>query len=178
MPQYSEYAPGEGYVPAFTEMSGAKLKARVLDAGCGTGKGAAALWAAGYRVEMVDLTDAGLVAEARGLPFTQACLWRPLVPQIGYRFGGKVDYVYCCDVLEHVPTPFTMLVVARLLEVASRGVFLSISLSQDQFGAWIGRPLHQTVQSFTAWRDQLREIAEVVEARDLLHSGLYFVRAQ
>jgi hypothetical protein len=62
-----------------------------------------------------------------------------------------------------------------LLEVARRGVFLSISLMPDQFGKWIGKPLHQSVQTFPEWRDQLAAIGRVIEARDLLHTGIYLV---
>jgi hypothetical protein len=78
--------------------------------------------------------------------------------------------------MEHIPPAFTMLVVARLLEVARSGAFFSISLVPDAFGAWVGKPLHQSVQSFTQWRDQLATLGEVLECRDLLTTGVYFVR--
>jgi hypothetical protein len=63
-----------------------------------------------------------------------------------------------------------------LLEVARRGVFLSISLMPDEFGAFVGKRLHQSVQTFVQWRDQLHAIGTVVEARDLLHCGVYLVK--
>lgn len=178
MPAYSEYAPGEGLVPVFQAMSGAKARQTVLDAGCGSGKGALALKAAGFDVRMCDLTDAGLVDEAKALPFKPACLWSPLKPQLGYQsLGNAVDWVYCCDVMEHIPQAFTMLVVSRLLEVAKRGVFLSISLQQDQFGAWIGQSLHQTVKDFVWWKEQLSAVGTVGECRDFIGSGVYLVTA-
>lgn len=167
--QYAEHSPGEHHVAMFLEM--AKVLGQgysVLDAGCGSGKGALALKAAGCQVQMCDITAEGLVEEAKAFPFYQACLWHPL--------GPRVDYVYCCDVLEHIPTEFTMLTVSRLLEVARRGVFLSISLVPDVFGNWVGKPLHRTVQSFNWWRDNLNAIGKVTESRDLLHTGIYFVR--
>lgn len=175
--QYGAMSPGEQYVPLFMDMAGIGESRRVtvLDAGAGSGKGALALHREGFRVRMVDVTDAGLVDEAKALPFAQACLWDDLAPVIGYAFGGRLDHVYCCDVLEHIPTPFTMLVVRRLLDVARRGVFLSICLQPDVNGYWVGKPLHQTVQSFTEWRDQLATIGRLQECRDLLHTGLYYV---
>ncbi len=187
LPAYSDRSPGEMYVPLFLDMakpnldewhniSGNAYRVSVLDAGCGAGDGALALQKAGFRdVQLCDLTNAGLKAEAHALPFYQVCLWDDLASQMGFLLGGKVDYVYCCDVLEHVPTPFTMLVVSRLLEVARRGVFLSISLMPDQFGAWVGKPLHHTVQAFPAWLEQLSEIGRVREARDLLHCGVFYL---
>lgn len=173
---YAAWAPGADYVPAFRDMSGATPGQTILDAGCGTGKGALALQKAGYQVRMCDLTVDGLVDAAKTMPFDPACLWHDLKPQLRYLHGGVVDWVYCCDVLEHIPTPFTMLVIANLLRVAAKGVFLSISLRGDDFGAWVGTPLHQTVQSFTDWKTQLQELGTIVECRDLLHTGLYLVR--
>lgn len=177
IPGYAKTSTGEQLVSAFQEMAGISAPSRcvVLDAGCGSGKGAVALAAAGFTVRMCDLTDAGLVEEAVTLPFHEACLWHPLERAIGYTRGGKVDYVYCCDVLEHIPTEFTMLTIARLLEVARRGVFLSICFQTDNFGIWVGHPLHRTVQSFTWWRDNLNAVGRVQEARDLQGDGLFYV---
>jgi hypothetical protein len=126
-----------------------------------------------------DLTPDGLTPEAQRLPFVEAVLWRDLQPAVrafAHPNRTTVDYIYCCDVLEHLPPQFTMLAIDQLLRVAQRGVFLSISLVPDNFGAWVGAPLHQTVQSFTWWRDGLAELGTVLEARDLLSTGLYWVR--
>jgi len=70
-----------------------------------------------------------------------------------------------------------MLVVSRLLAVARRGVFLTISTQPDACGVWVGKPLHQTVESFVWWRDQLRTMGQLTDARDLLTAGAYLVRA-
>lgn len=173
---YEEYSPGEVYLPLFLDMvRPPDGQTTVLDAGSGSGKGALALRYAGFQVTLADITNAGLVEEARSFPFYEVCLWQSLVGKVGYQPGGKFDYVYCCDVLEHVPPVFTMLVVSRLLEVARLGVFLSISLVPDQFGVRIGKPLHQTVQPFLEWRDQLNALGRVRESRDLLHCGIYYV---
>ncbi len=179
IPAYNDNSPGEAFAPLFLEMARidptTTRMRTVLDAGCGGGKGALALAAMGFRVAMIDFTDAGLTPEAKALPFTEAALWEDLSIRGGYRFGGKADYVYCCDVLEHVPTEFTMLVVRRLLDVARQGVFLSICLTEDNFGIWVGKPLHNTVRPFTWWRDNLQVLGNVVECRDLLDVGLFYV---
>lgn len=167
---YAEYAPGEKYLPLFLDMAQTTMRGSVLDAGCGSGKGSLALRAAGFDVTACDLTDAGIVPEAKAVPFIQTALWSDLKRQVGFR-----DWVYCTDVMEHVPPTFTMLVVSRLLEVARRGVFLSIALMPDEFGKWIGKPLHQSLQNFNQWREQLDTVGQVVEARDLLHTGVYLV---
>jgi len=175
-PAYGDFSPGERYLPAFLDMlRQEKLpceRATVLDAGCGSGKGALALLDAGFLVTGFDVTREGLTAEA-ALRFTciTGLLWDDLrtVP-------GERDYVYCCDVLEHIPPQFTMLVVQRLLEAAVEGVFLSISLVPDTFGLFVGQPLHQTVQPYSWWAQNLATLAEVIEMRDLGVTGLYFLR--
>ncbi len=172
---YANTSPGEQLVPVFQEMSGAKYGQSVLDAGCGTGRGGVALKKAGFDVDLCDLTDAGLCDEARSFRFSKACLWQPLRQQLPFVRWQTHDWVYCCDVLEHIPPTFTMLVVSRLLEHARHGVFLSISLTNDIFGAWVGKQLHQSVQSFPEWSKQLAALGAVKEARDFLHAGIFLV---
>lgn len=169
---YGDVAPGEFYLPIFLQIVGA-ARGHVLDAGCGSGKGALALQAADFRVTQCDLTDAGLCEAARDLPFHEACLWHSLK---GLAPAGAFDWVYCCDVMEHLPTAFTMLAVEQMLRVARQGVFLGIATVPDQFGAWVGRALHQTVQPFTWWRDALGELGTVTDARDLINSASFSVR--
>lgn len=180
---YANFAPGEQYLPLFLEIAKPEQvqsypglgrvtrQTTVLDAGIGSGKGALALVAAGFAVTGCDLTPDGLVPEAQGLPFVDACLWHDLRAAV-----GPFDYVYCCDVLEHIPPEWTMLVIQRLLEVAQKGVFFSISLVPDSFGVWVGKPLHQSVYSFQWWRDHLADLGTLVECRHLLHTGIFYVK--
>jgi len=175
--QYSDHSPGEKHVSMFLEMAKIDYPSyyTILDAGCGSGKGAIALRDAKFgTVYMCDITPDGLVPEARDIRFTQTALWNHL-PSTIFPHAGKVDYSYCCDVLEHIPKEFTMLVLSRLLEVTRRGVFLTISLVPDSFGYLAGRPLHQTVESFVWWRDRLNTLGRVVEARDIMGYGVYLV---
>lgn len=178
LPQYGAFSPGEQYADLFASL--ASPGATVLDAGCGTGKGMLALAARGFDVYGVDLTDVGLVPEARRFPVTTGVtLWRPIpqIPRAGAwrRHQTPYDYVYCTDVLEHVPLPFTLLVVERLLQAATHGVFLSISLVPDSFGVWVGHSLHHSVRRYDEWRQDLRELARVIDARDLGTTGTYFL---
>lgn len=167
---YAAISPGERYADVFQQMAGA-TSGTVLDAGTGSGKGALALMVRGFSVDGCDLTPDGLVPDAkRTVAFREVCLWGDLKRQLGQR-----DYVYCCDVMEHIPTSFTMLVAQRLIDVAITGVFFSIALVPDTFGQFVGHPLHKTIQSFVEWRDQLSELGRMVECRDLGQVGLYLV---
>jgi SAM-dependent methyltransferase len=177
LPQYATYSPGAELLPLFLQMVG-ESRGTVLDAGTGSGKGALALSAAGFDVTCCDVTAAGLVPEAQMLPFYVTSLWHDLWPVArgaGHPGRTRFDYVYCTDVLEHIPPQFTMLAIDQMLRVAQKGLFLGISLRADEFGTWVGQPLHQTVQSFTWWRDSLKELGEVVEARDLFSEAVFLV---
>lgn len=173
---YGVMSPGERWADAFVAMTQARdgyVIGTVLDAGCGSGKGAIALEARGYDVTMIDITRAGLDDGARCLPFVNVSLWDDLQHVV-----GAFDYVFCCDVMEHLQPAFSMLAVTRMIDVARVAVFLSISLVPDNYGAMIGRPLHLTVESFSWWKDRLGEIGEVLESRDCLTAGLYLVKGR
>lgn len=168
---YGSHSPGEKYVPLFLEMVAPDEGATIIDAGCGSGKGAVALAQLGFDVQCCDFTDDGLVPEVQGILFRRVSLWDDLCAS----FPEFFDHVYCCDVMEHIPVAFTMLVAARLLEVAEKSVFFSISFQPDVMGYWIGKPLHETVMPFVWWRDQLNVVGKVVQGRDLLNSGVFLV---
>jgi SAM-dependent methyltransferase len=180
---YKSNSPGERYAEVFHSIV-QDPGATVLDAGCGEGRGMVELAKLGYQVAGIDITDAGLSAEAKQYPCVIETIWADLRPALlvlrltvpTVFTSDTVDYVYCCDVLEHLEPQFTMLAVDQLLRVAKKGVFLSIYFDQDRFGHWVGRPLHLTVQPFVWWRDALREIADVVEARDCHNFGIFYLR--
>lgn len=175
---YRDHAPGEARLPMFLESAQGR-RGTVLDAGTGSGKGALALKAAGFDVFACDVTNAGMVPEARDtVPFCEACLWhdlRPLAAGVGHPNRTTFDFVYCCDVLEHVPPQFTMLAIDQMLRVSRIGLFLTVSLVPDNFGVWLGKALHQTVQPYTWWRDSLRELGALTDARDLISDAVFFV---
>jgi hypothetical protein len=84
------------------------------------------------------------------------------------------DYGFCCDVMEHIPPEYTMLVAERILS-ACDVAWMQIALQPDEFGAAIGKTLHLTVQPFKWWRDRLRLLGNVIEARDLCSTALFVV---
>lgn len=187
---YGDFSPGEKYLPIFLDAiteGGTKTFTgnwkTVLDAGAGSGKGTQALIDNGFQVVMADLNFEGLedpTLRQRVLG-VEICLWHDLRP-VAYMakasdpaFEHGFHWGYCCDVMEHIPPQFTMLVVERILNIVQGGAFFSISLVQDQFGYFAGEPLHKTVQVFTWWRDSLGELGSVVDARDLGNVGTYLV---
>jgi 2-polyprenyl-3-methyl-5-hydroxy-6-metoxy-1,4-benzoquinol methylase len=177
---YAALAPGTLYLPIFLSLIGpARRGVTILDAGTGSGKAAVALSDEGFMVRTCDVTDAGLVPEAKSLPYQDACLWHDLshlTRAFGHPNRTKADYVYCTDVLEHIRPQFTMLAIDQMLRVCANGLFMSVSLMPDSFGVRIGKSLHQSVFPFMWWKENLSELGQIVEARDLIHDATFLVR--
>lgn len=177
--EYRKTSPGEALVGPALALLNLQPGTRIVDLGCGTGRAGLKFAQLMLFVTLIDATrDAldpevvtALEDEQSPIEFQQACVWGNWPSLL---VEPRQDLVYCCDVLEHIPAEFTMLTVARCLEAAPR-VFLHISTEQDGFGLAIGEPLHLTVKPFTWWRDRLADVGKLLEARDLLASGLFLL---
>lgn len=171
VPEYDKFSPGMENVDRFIEIVKPNDYETLIDIGCGAGRAGLRFQNEyGLRVWWMDITDAGLDPAVPREMFSKQEIWGQ------YLNGSRRcwDYGYCCDVMEHIPTEYTMLVLDRIIN-ACRVSYFQICLVPDQFGARIGEPLHLTVRPFTWWRDRLNTIGNVVDARDLLGNGLYVV---
>jgi 2-polyprenyl-3-methyl-5-hydroxy-6-metoxy-1,4-benzoquinol methylase len=171
IPSYGNFSPGERLVDAFLEIVEPDRRAWITDFGTGSGKAARKLQKLGYKVRTVDHTKDGISpARWRYLKgeFQQACLWN--MPRVVYS-----KYGYCVDVMEHIPVEATMLTIHEIMAHCHE-CFFQICTLPDHFGESIGEPLHLTVMPFTWWRDRLAELTTVLDARDLMHAGLFHVR--
>lgn len=168
VPEYKNYSPGLENVERFMQVMQPHMGDNVLDAGCGAGVAGLELAKSGLDVAYLDITAAGLDPGVDRRRFIEAPLWQSLYPR-NFRFG------FCCDVMEHIPPEYTMLSLKHIIEVCA-DTWFQISLVPDEFGRFIGRPLHLTVESFVWWRDRLASLATVVEARDLGSNAVFVVR--
>jgi hypothetical protein len=146
-----------------------KRNSSLIDIGCGTGGAGLEFQGFGLDVRWLDITDAGLDAKIPRNRFIQKSLWSDWSD---WKYG--YDYGFCCDVMEHIPTEYTMLVIDRIVS-SCRASWFQIALVPDSFGATIGQTLHLTVRPFTWWLDHLRGFGEVVDARDLCGTALFVV---
>jgi len=169
IPRYHVTSPGHDLIHTFAKISGCRSGETLIDFGCGPGKASRDLASEyGLKVSMFDLTPDALVDDCKHLPFYKGSLWRDL--------PGPAKYGYCCDVMEHLPEEFCLLAIKNMLEQCEY-VFMNISNVPENFGPSVGEIFHLTVQSYVWWRDHLREICEVIEARDLLLSTIFYVKA-
>lgn len=173
VPEYRNYSPGMENVERFMRVIQPSILPNGLgpslyDIGCGAGVAGLEFEKLGFRVTYVDITDAGLDHAVNRNNFIEAPLWSRLWGHESH------DYGFCCDVMEHIPPEYTMLVADRIIECCDMTWF-QIALVPDQFGATIGQPLHLTVRPFKWWLEHLREIGKVSDARDLCGQALFVV---
>lgn len=170
--KYKEYSPGEENIERFLSIIQPSRGDSLVDIGCGAGMAGVEFLSHGLVVHWVDVVDNALSNTVDRNRFIKCSIWEKKWSK--KRILGW-DYGYCCDVLEHIPTEFTMLTLFRIIENC-RTSWLQISFEPDSFGVLIGQQLHMTVQSFTWWRDRIASIGRLVDARDLCGHGLFVVK--
>ena len=170
---YHGHSPGKIWASRLGGLVDLKPDQTVIDLGCGAGEAAAALEALGLDVAQVDLADFRGTDNNR--PFRAAPLWSD------WSFPGRfmrADYGFCCDVMEHIPPEYVMLVLERI-RANCQAVFFSIAHLPDRCGAMIGEPLHLTLRPFEWWRDRIGEqMGEVLDGRDLMGDSMFYVRCR
>jgi hypothetical protein len=171
VPDYRKYSPGLDNVPRFMQLMQPLPHESLADIGCGSGEAGLMFAKAGLDVTWVDITDQGLSPDVPRGRFIQSPLWGDWDARV------DLDYGFCCDVMEHIPTEYTMLALDRVISVC-RLAWFQIALVPDEFGKVIGQPLHLTVRPFEWWLDRLRTLGDVNIARDLCGSALYVVEAK
>ncbi len=190
--EYANISPAERY----KSLISFEPPGTLIDLGCGTGRVGCALQNEGYDVTLLDIVDLGLCPMAKKLPFIESTLWAPDWARdfpggdpkadslVSARPGGMVmvdkkrwDYSICCDVMEHIPSEYVMLVLDRIARHCDE-MFFTICNRADHFGETIGHTLHMTVQTFEWWLARLKDIGEVVDARHLIDDSIYTVKSR
>ena len=168
---YRNVAPGEGMIIPMFYSAKPKKGASIHDYGTGTGRSALFLRLSGFDVRMFDIAHNCLdehVAMALRDRLTVANLWD--LPA-----GIEVaDHGYCTDVMEHIPTEHVDGVLENIARTC-RNCFFQISFHEDHFGKEMDDVLHLTVKPFRWWRDKLRKHGNLIEARDLIWSGVFYM---
>jgi 2-polyprenyl-3-methyl-5-hydroxy-6-metoxy-1,4-benzoquinol methylase len=166
------------YVENFMQQFGIKKGDEVLDLGCGTGRAAKVMCKAGIFVHGMDLTTNSLNEDMKELDnfyFSQECLW-----QLGTKVH-QTDYIFCADVMEHIPEKLVHPVLFQIAKKMLKGGFFSISTALETCGPkFINQQLHMTVRGGRWWADQLKRYWEVSFAQDPSNNVnyLYYVKVR
>ena len=165
IPGYRTNSPGEKLVDTFLDHAQWAKGDTLIDCGSGTGRAAKRLDQAGLTVLMLDICRESTDVDNR-LPFVTACLW-------DMPFNQRFDWVYCCDVLEHIPTERVDKVLDNLAAMTGYGAFMQIALFADGFGQRIGQTLHLTVKPADWWLEQINARWEIKSST--IEEGRYLV---
>jgi len=177
LPSYRDCSPGEIFASYFFDGFKGKMRPgqTIIDFGCGTARVAKSFLAKGLNVTLVDISPYSLDEEVRNalklfsqqIEFVQACLWQ-LPPSLKSAY-----WIYCCDVLEHIPEEKVDEVLAAIAERMRFGGYFSICLKEDLVGKEIGLPLHLTVKERGWWEERISKYF-MIASEDVLSKGLYF----
>jgi len=158
VPRYRQNSPGQRLVPLFLKQAAWAKDDTLIDLGCGSGRASMELREAGLKVKLLDITRTSLDPDVNfkvgviGIPFIECCLWLPDVAE-----HGRFDWVYCCDVLEHIPPEHVDAVLDNIHALTTKGAFLQIALWPENFGNYIGEELHLTVESDDWWLEKITQ---------------------
>lgn len=158
---YRSNSPGERLVPTFLDWASWQKGESLIDLGCGTGRASVQLQRAGFDVTCLDITPDSLDSKVRGampglsMDFIEGCLWS--LPPMKRR-----DWVFCCDVLEHIPPEHVDATLDAIARLTRRGAFMQIALWQDSFGSHINETLHLSVNNAGWWLERIKRRLTIV----------------
>lgn len=171
VPEYHENSPGERLVSLFGRVASPVAGETLIDLGCGKGVGGLGLQQSyGVNVTYLDFVK----VEGCPEPHIQQCLWEP-IKTTAHHGTNKWDYGFCVDVMEHIPKEFTMLAAKNMLDVCKRVFFVPAFVPDCKGPKHTNEPLHLTVENFVWWRDRFMELGTLLDARDLLLRGVFYV---
>ena len=82
-------------------------------------------------------------------------------------------WIYCCDVLEHIPEEKIDKVLAQMAERMRYGGYFSICLQEDLAGKQLGHSLHLNVKGKEYWEEKISQFFQIVGV-DAVADDLYF----
>lgn len=150
-PEYRMHSPGEDIAQVFLKTAGPKQGSKVIDFGCGTGRGSLMLAVlGGLDVTMLDFAGNCLDEDIKPMLETQKHTMRFVEQDLTKPIEVSAEYGYCTDVMEHIPPEDVDKVLDNVLRSAQH-VFFQIATTDDVCGQLIGQKLHLTVQPYEWW---------------------------
>ena len=145
---YRHMSPGENFSDEFIELAKIDEDSRVIDFGCGSGRGGKAIYEkTGCGMLLVDFAD-NCLDKDNYIAFEIADLTKPM--KLESEFG------YCTDVMEHIPPELVEDTIKNIMSCVSK-CFFKIAMFEDNMGKLIGHPLHLSVFSGEWWQEKFSD---------------------
>ncbi len=168
---------GEAFVSFFFDGFEGEIRAgqTIIDFGCKTARVTKDFLAKGLNVTLVDTSPYSVDEEIRKLltlfssqvHFVQACLWQlPNSLKAAY-------WIYCCEVLEHIPQDSIDTVLAQMAQRMRFGGYFSICLKDNATNKKLNRPPMLTVKGKAWWEKKLQKHFTII-GEDAIADDLYF----
>lgn len=173
IPSYRVSSPGYICSRVFFEFFENRIQPddTISDFGCGTGLAALTFLEHDLNIHLIDIAANCLQDKIEALTllmpdrvrFTTACLWNlpKTIP--------PTDWIYCMDVLEHIPEEKIDQVLQEMAKRTKKGGVLQIFLQDEPFGDCIEETLHLTIKPQDWWISKIKEhwrvegIAPIIE---------------
>lgn len=170
VPDYRLCSPGEHTAEDFVRIANPRVGQKVVDLGCGTGRGGAKI----KRLTGCDVAYVDFAANCKndGQP--------DIICDLADTPADIADFGYCTDVLEHIPPARLVDTVNGIMRSSPR-VFFQISTTEDSCGDLIGQTLHMNVCDSASWLEFMQQIQthRLRYYEDRGHSCLFYLtRAQ
>ena len=158
---YRRISPGEICVDMFLEalndVCPNHQKHRLVDIGCGTGRGGFKIWnETGMDVTLMDFAanclDEPIAEEVQKQADEDAPSLRFVEHDLTQKYPDSFEWGYCCDVMEHLPPDQVDAALDSIFSMCSE-VFFQIATIPDHFGSHpdIQDDLHLTVWDYNKW---------------------------
>jgi len=151
--QYRRVSPGERDLSHFLKEASPLEGDSITDIGCGTGRAAIQLQAAGFKVTATDICPTAPDPAMSGhynIPFICAALWELV--------ALRTDWIYCVDVMEHIPENFVDRSLKSMAKITKKGGYIQIALFDDTcFGNLIKDKLHLTLETSAWWENKIEK---------------------
>jgi 2-polyprenyl-3-methyl-5-hydroxy-6-metoxy-1,4-benzoquinol methylase len=164
---YRFSSPGLEAAPLFLETFKEDIRPgdSLTDFGCGAGVAALSFLESALRVHLVDIADNCLedkiatlmLLRPDQLSFTQSSLWE--IPDS----MEKSDWIYCVDVLEHLPSDKVETALAMLASKTKQGGLIQVFHKEEPFGSLIDETLHLTLQPEKWWTERISSLWKLLK---------------
>lgn len=178
-PQYRKVSPGENIAEYYLHKVNPPKGSKIIDFGCGTGRGGLKLYQAGMDVVLTDFVPKCLDKKVRKAinKSNGSNSIRFVEHDLNSRSKELAIYGYCCDVLEHIPEAQIDIVIQNLTE-ATQNCFFMIHTQEDKCGELIGDTLHVNQQEYKYWAAKFAENdVTILWSEKLGHSVIFYVTA-